>query len=196
MDTASMVPPDPDALREVDALQESQVVATHFDAAAGTLATLLDLRVSLQYRHNNSALIVCHGVQGFAWDGFRRLVVPDRLAWTVLSSTFNVTASGIEMTLLLFPDGSFTVGAVTAVLYIGNVPALPNAPPDFTEDAAHVDAVHEFVVRCRLRESHLTVLQTHRLKIGDHFPVVSAGRIKISLDCPRLDVAPDDRRDR
>jgi hypothetical protein len=121
--------PEVDPLTEKDALQEARLNEVIFDAVNSRVGLLFDLRGSLQLRLAYTGLLVLGGVEGLCWNSERRPT--SRTAWNVVGS-LPVNEDGlINLKLFFFPDAELTVVARSAVFYAGDVPGLPDTPPDF-----------------------------------------------------------------
>ena len=130
--------PEMDPLTEVDALQEARLSEVLFDAVCGRAALLLDLRGSLQLRMAYTGLLVLGGVEGFSWASERRTTI--RTAWNVLSSV-PVSEDGVfRLRLWFFPDAELTVVGRSGAFFAGDVPGLPDTPPDFSGSVEEVAA--------------------------------------------------------
>lgn len=120
-----------DPLIEQDALQEAQVIEVLFDITARRLGLLFDLRQALQLRLGNTGLMTFEGVEEFAWSAASRAT--PLTAWTVVTSVPEQRDGRVRIDLFFVPDGELHVVAFAAAFYLGDVPHLPSAPPDFTE---------------------------------------------------------------
>jgi hypothetical protein len=126
--------PESDPLAEADALREAQLVDLRFDAVRRRLGLLFDLRQALGFRSGNTAVLVLYDVADFRWDSLGRTEV--RTPWYVVDSraTPRQSGTGLELSLAFVPDGQFVAAAGRGVFYVGQVPGIPEAPPDFAED--------------------------------------------------------------
>ena len=130
--------PEMDPLTEQDALQEARLNELIFDAVTRRVGLLFDLRGSLQLRMAHTGLLVLNGVEGLTWNSEQRRTT--RTAWNVVGS-LPVNEDGvINLKLFFFPDAELTVVARSAVFYAGNVPGLPDTPPDFADSDEAVAA--------------------------------------------------------
>ena len=121
--------PEMDPLTEKDALQEARLNEVIFDAANRRVGLLFDLRGSLQLRMAYTGLLVLGGVEGLSWNSERRRTT--RTAWNVVGS-LPVNEDGvISLRLFFFPDAELSVVGRSAAFYAGDVPGLPDTPPDF-----------------------------------------------------------------
>ena len=122
--------PEMDPLTEKDALQEARLNELIFDAVNRRAGLLFDLRGALQLRMAHTGLLVLGDVEDLSWNSERRRP-GTRTAWNVVGS-LPVNEDGvINLRLFLFPDAELTVVARSAAFYAGNVPGLPDTPPDF-----------------------------------------------------------------
>lgn len=123
--------PEADPLTEKDALQEARLNEVIFDAVNSRAGLLFDLRGSLQLRTAHTGLLVLGGVERLSWSSERRHTT--RTAWNVVGS-LPVNEDGvINLKLFFFPDAELTVVARSAAFYAGDVPGLPDTPPDFAD---------------------------------------------------------------
>ena len=130
--------PEMDPLTEKDALQEARLNEVIFDAVNSRVGLLFDLRGSLQLRTADTGLLVLGGVEGLSWNSQRRHTT--RTAWNVVGS-LPVNEDGmINLRLFFFPDAEMAVVARSAAFYAGDVPGLPDTPPDFDGSDAAVAA--------------------------------------------------------
>jgi hypothetical protein len=121
--------PEMDPLTEKDALQEALLVEVIFDAVIMRVGLLFDLRGALQLRMADTGLLVMGGVESFSWNSDRRPTA--RTAWNVVGS-LPVNEDGVvNLRLFFFPDAELTVVGRSAAFYAGDVPGLPDTPPDF-----------------------------------------------------------------
>jgi hypothetical protein len=124
--------PDPNPLTEDDALQEAQLLSVRFGAVTGAAGLLFELRTALQLDEGNTGLLVAHGVRELVWSAPER---DGRTAWTVGGSTV-VRRPRFELELGLWPSpgAQLRLAAERAAFFIGDVPSLGDAPPDYGED--------------------------------------------------------------
>jgi len=121
--------PEMDPLTDKDALQEARLNELTFDAVNRRAGLLFDLRGSLQLQMAHTGLLVLNGVEGLSWSSERRFTA--RTAWNVVGS-LPVNEDGvINLRLFFFPDAELTVVGRSAAFYAGDVPGLPDTPPDF-----------------------------------------------------------------
>lgn len=78
------------------------------------------------------------GWTGFSWASERRSTA--RTAWNVVGSEPVNEDGVVNLRLFFFPDAELTVVARSAAFYAGDVPGLPDAPPDFAGSDAEVAA--------------------------------------------------------
>lgn len=127
--TAMVGSPEMDPLTEEDALREAQLDEVLFDAVNMRAGLLFDLRVALQLRMAYTGLIVLTGVEAFSWRAERRLT--KRGAWNVDASRPDNKDGLVNLRLIFFPSAELAVTARGAAFFAGDVPGLPDAPPDF-----------------------------------------------------------------
>lgn len=121
--------PEMDPLTEKDALQEARLNEVVFDAVNMRMGMLFDLRGALQLQMAYTGLLVLGGVQNLSWSSDRRPTL--RTAWNVVGSRPLNEGGVISLRLFFFPDAELTVVGQSAVFYAGDVPGLPDTPPDF-----------------------------------------------------------------
>lgn len=132
--------PEMDALRDADALQEADLVAVRVDVTRSIVALLFDLRSALQFRMANTALLVGHGVQRFAWS---RGIEPraGRGAHYVMSSRPNNEHQRFAIAIGCLQSSKLDLEAVSAEFFVGDIPGLSESPPDFgRDDEATIEA--------------------------------------------------------
>lgn len=127
--------PEMDPLTEEGALQEADLVAVKLDVMTASAGLLFDLRNALQLRSGNAALLIARGVDRFEWDVQDVRDVPF-VSHLVTGSAPSVDGCLFELALGFVPDAGLTLRARGAEFFVGNVPALGEAPPDFLESSA------------------------------------------------------------
>jgi hypothetical protein len=125
--------PEADALTEVDGLQEADLVDARFIAGEASLAVLFDLRTALQFRMANTAVLVMRGVRQVDWT-WDELPGPGRVAHYVMSSKPDVDGSLFTLELVCLRGWRLSAVATSAEFFVGDVPDLPEVPPNFVED--------------------------------------------------------------
>jgi len=123
--------PEMDALTEDGALQEAQLVDVRFEALTSTASLLFDCRQAIQIRMANTAVVVMHGIRHLTWTGQRR---GSRTAWNVIGSTPSVHEQYFSLELVFVPDAWFELQGEAGEFFVGDVPDLPDAPPNFGSD--------------------------------------------------------------
>jgi hypothetical protein len=136
--TALVGSPEMDPLTERDALVSAPLVEAVFDAVDRRVGLLFDLRVAEQMRMANTGLIVLGGVEVFAWRGERRST--RRTSWNVDASVPMNEEGVVNLRLIFFPSAELTVVARSAAFFAGDVPGLPDVPPDFSGSDVEVAA--------------------------------------------------------
>ena len=136
--TALVGTPEMDPLTEKDALVCAPLVEAVFDAVNMRVGLLFDLRVAEQLRMANTGLIVLGGVEAFEWRAERRRTA--RTSWNVDASVPANKDGVVNLRLIFFPSADLTVAARSAAFFAGDVPGLPEAPPDFAGGDAEVAA--------------------------------------------------------
>jgi hypothetical protein len=133
------VQPEMDALSEADALQECQLLDVRFNAVAGQLGLLFELRNALQLRGGNTGLIVASGVDSFGWEAEQQRTA--LIARTVFGSEPVKSGNDFRLSLGLWRNASLVFQAKEAAFFVGNVQGLPEAPPDYSDaDYSEVQA--------------------------------------------------------
>jgi hypothetical protein len=122
--------PEMDPLTEEDALVCAPLVEAVFDAVNRRVGLLFDLRVAEQLRMANTGLIVLGGVDVFEWRAERRPTA--RTSWNVDASVPANKDGMVNFRLDFFPSAELTVVARSAAFFAGDVPDLPDTPPDFS----------------------------------------------------------------
>lgn len=133
--------PEMDPLTEEDTLQEAQLLDIRFDALTGVIGIIFELRTALQLREANTGVLIARHVQDLTWTG------PDRdtalTAWTVGSSVPRLKDRRFSVSLVMWPHpgAQLSLTAESAAFFVGDVPGLADAPPDYTSldrsDVAH-----------------------------------------------------------
>lgn len=133
--------PDADPLTEEDALQEAQLLDLRFDTKAGVAGLLFELRVALQLRSANTGVMILSGMRELAWSAASRETA--LTAWSIGSSApwANNRLFGLRLDMSPGSGARLSLTAQSAAFFLGNVPGLAQAPPDYGElDRARVDA--------------------------------------------------------
>ncbi len=130
-DNAAM--PESDALVEIDALQEADLVDVRFDVSGSSLAMLFDLRSALQFRLANTAVLVIREVEELHWASSEPKG-PRRVAHYVIGSKPDVEANRFTLELVCLRGWRLSVVASSAEFFVGDIPGLSEAPPNFVED--------------------------------------------------------------
>lgn len=125
--------PETDALTEVDGLQEADLVDARLIVGEASLAVLFDLRTALQYRMANTAILVMRDVGQVNWICLEQRG-PRRVAHYVMSSKPDVKESLFGLELVCLRGWRLSASAAYAEFFVGDVPDLPEAPPNFIED--------------------------------------------------------------
>lgn len=144
--TTTLPSPPDNPFIDPAALQESQVTEVLVDAIHQRMTVVLELRTSLQFDESNTGVLIAYGLRQFVW------TVPDRgthrTAWTVGRMNARPANDQYSARVELWPDpgAHFEFAAAYAVFLAGNVPGLPDAPPDYGTTSA--DDLHAQVPRC------------------------------------------------
>jgi hypothetical protein len=125
--------PETDALVDLDALQEADLVNVRFDADDSSVVMLLDLRTALQFRLANTAVLVLRGVEELHWARGEH-GGPGRWAHYVMSSKPGVDRDRVTLELVCLGGWRFSAISAAAEFFVGDIPDLPGAPPNFVED--------------------------------------------------------------
>lgn len=125
--------PEMDPLTEDDALQEAQVLDVRFEALAGVVGILFELRQALQLLEANTGVLVAHGVRELTWAGPSRDTA--LTAWSVGSSAPRAKDRLFSLSLVMWPHpgARLSLTAESAAFFVGQVPGLAEAPPDYTD---------------------------------------------------------------
>ncbi len=123
--------PEVNPLTEEDALQEAQVLDIRVDALIGVVAILFELRQALQLREANTGVLVAHGVRELTWSRPSRDTA--LTAWSVGSSVPRGNEGLFQISLIMWPHpgARLSLTAESAAFFVGNVPGLAEAPPDY-----------------------------------------------------------------
>ncbi len=123
--------PEMDPLTEEGALQEAALVDMRLIAAESILAVLFDLRMALQLRMGNTAILVARGVRELEWGAGAGVRLP-RIWYAVVGSAPDTRDGRFALTIGLAPDAELRLVAAGAEFFVGDVPHLNETPPDFT----------------------------------------------------------------
>ncbi len=117
---------------EDDALQEAQILDVRFDALAGVMGVIFELRQALQLRDANTGVLVTRGVRELTWSGPARDTA--LTAWSVGSSIPHANERLFTLNLVMwpYPGARLSVMAESAAFFIGDVVGLSEAPPDYS----------------------------------------------------------------
>lgn len=125
-------PPEVDPLREVDTLQEAQLLDVRISVLGSAVGLLLELRTSLQFDEGNAALLVVRGLRDLQWHGVQTL--SPITAFTVVSSkTSNSETGPLRVELGMFPSGSLRIDGIAAEFHVMDVTGIGEAPPDYSD---------------------------------------------------------------
>jgi hypothetical protein len=125
--------PEMNALVDRDALREADLVDVRFDGGCLSVALLLDLRTSLQFRLANTAALILNGVEEMHWSS-REPRGPRWVAHYVMSSRLDVDTNRLSLELVCLGGWRLNAVASAAEFIVGNVSGLPETQPDFAED--------------------------------------------------------------
>lgn len=132
--------PEMDPLTDHDALQEAQVLDVRLDALSGVVGILFDLRQALQLQEANTGVFVGRGVRELRWSGPSRDTA--LTAWSIGSSVPRTEDRVFALSLVMWPHpgAQLTLAVESAAFYVGDVPGLAEAPPDYTDrDRTNLD---------------------------------------------------------
>lgn len=129
--------PESDALVEIDSLQEADLVDVRLEASKSLLAMIFDLRTALQFRLANTAVIAFRGVHNLNWNSTESQGTR-HVAHYVMSSKPMIMTTGIALELVCLNGWSLKVEAASAEFFVGSMPKLPDAQPNFVEDDEEV----------------------------------------------------------
>jgi hypothetical protein len=122
--------PEADALRDVDALQEAQLLDLHVDVLRSSAYLLFDCRGALQIEMGNTAIVAVGGLQLSSWSALLR---GPRTAWSVVGWEPHMGNGRWAVSAAFSPRARLELTATSAEFYVGNVPGCDAAPPDFME---------------------------------------------------------------
>jgi hypothetical protein len=125
--------PEMNPLTEKDALHEAQVIDVRFDALAGVVGILFELRQALQFHQANTGVLIVHGVRELTWSGPARDTA--LTAWSIGSSVPRAKDRlfGLSLVMWPYPGAQLSLTAESAAFFVGDVPGLSEAPPDYTD---------------------------------------------------------------
>jgi hypothetical protein len=124
--------PEADALTERGALQEAALVGLRFDSITSSVGLLFDLRGAIQLRDELVAVLIARGVTRLEWVNDHRR--PGRI-WHAVTGSIPDNQSGRFSLLLGFaPDAELRLEADAAEFFVGDMPGMDQAPPNFVED--------------------------------------------------------------
>jgi len=127
---------DSHLLWQEDSLAEADLISMRQDLRMRTLGLLIDTRQALQMREGNTAALIVRGFTSFHWDD--RTGRSDRLAWKIIGSHPDLDTQGLSLELVFVWPAGLTVVGHRAELYVGTIPGLSEAPPDFVHGAEGV----------------------------------------------------------
>ncbi|MFD7547057.1 hypothetical protein [Streptomyces sp. NPDC059816] len=119
-----------DPLRDVDALQESQLLDSRVCNLTSTATLLFELRTSLQFDVGNSALLVVRGLRSFDWKSPVRQ--GPLAALTVVSSVPDRVGEFFRLRFGFFPEAHFAVTGELAEFYVLECEGIGDVPPDYS----------------------------------------------------------------
>jgi hypothetical protein len=129
--------PEMDPLTEKGALQEAALVDVRLNVVESWVAVLFDLRMALQLRTGNVGLLIAREVQRVDWaDG--RLTGFPRIWHAVTGSDPDNRHGRFGLRLGFASNAELVIDALAAEFYVGDVPGLDEAPPDFMQDTEAV----------------------------------------------------------
>ncbi|WP_370614484.1 hypothetical protein [Mumia sp. Pv 4-285] len=122
--------PEVDPLVDADAMEEAQLLDVRIDALRRTVGLLFELRVAMNLRHSDVAVVIAHGVRDFAFEPHRWY--PKLTAWSVGIWTPSASNEYFNLEFGMDPDADCRLVADRACFYGVEVPGLPANPPDYT----------------------------------------------------------------
>jgi hypothetical protein len=125
--------PESDALTEVDALTEADLLDIRLMLSEVSVALLFDLRNALGFRMADAAALVMRGVRQVesTWGEPPRR---GRYVHAVMSSKPTVNGHLFAFELGCLGGALVRTVAASAEFFVGDIPGLPEAPPDFIGD--------------------------------------------------------------
>lgn len=145
-----------DPLREMDALQEVQLLDSRVCHLTSTAAILFELRTSLQFDVGNAALFVVRGLRSFDWN------LPERrlplTALTVVSSVPGRLSDSFHVRFEFFPKAHLSVVGSLAEFYVLESEGIGEVPPDYSSlDLEQVqDALPSWSSSCSLLQASMS----------------------------------------
>ena len=145
-----------DPLREVDALQEAQLLDSRVCHLTSTAALLFELRTSLQFEVGNSALLVVRGLRSFEWNS-PTIQVP-LTALTVVSSVPDRLGESLRARFEFFPEAHLAVTGDLAEFYVLELEGIGDVPPDYSSmDLKQVqDALPSWSSSCSMLQASIS----------------------------------------
>lgn len=125
--------PESDALTEEDALLEAGLLDIRFSLAEARIDPLFDLRVAWQFRVSDAAVLVLREMSQVD------VVSPEppnypRFAPPVMRSTPGIEGNHFTFYLGCLDGSEMRATSAAAEFFVGDIPGLPEAQPDFVED--------------------------------------------------------------
>lgn len=142
-----------DPLREMDALQEVQILDARICPLTAVAAFLMELRTSLQFDLGNSALLVVRGVGALSWSCSQ--VSTPLVALSIVSSVPEFSAESFRIGVGFFPEADLIVHGVSAEFHVLDVEGIGEVPPDYSDgDLAGIrHGLPSWSSACRLLQS-------------------------------------------
>lgn len=128
-----------DPLREVDTLQEAQLLDSRVSHLTATAALLFEFRTALQFDAGNAALLVVRGLRSFLWESSTARSPLAALA--VVSSMPDRFGDSFRARFVFFPDADLDVVGDLAEFYVLAVEGIGDVPPEYS--AGNLEGVRE-----------------------------------------------------
>ena len=132
--------PDMDALTEADSLTEAQLLDVRIVARTSTVGLLFETRQAQQIREGNTAVLIAHGVRACSWKADR--IPRGSYARTVFVDDPSTATGRLSLSIGMGAKygARLALDADAAAFFIGEVPGLHEAPPDYGQDEATIRA--------------------------------------------------------
>ncbi|MFF9850418.1 hypothetical protein [Streptomyces litmocidini] len=117
-------------MKELDALQDAQLLDSRFCPTANRAALLFDMRTAACYPLGNAAILIVQGIRSLRWSGLPQ--GRSLMAFSVMTSRpSRVADDEWMMDLRFFPDGEYSIGGERADFHLLEADGIPEAPPSY-----------------------------------------------------------------
>jgi len=124
-------PLEMDPLREMDALQEAQLLDSRVYPLTSVAALLFEMRTALQFKDGNSALLVVRDLNSFNWTSVA--TETPFTALTAVSSAPDRVDDLFHIRLDFHPEARLAVVGGRAEFYLLDIEGIDEAPPDYSD---------------------------------------------------------------